>query len=254
MKLTFKSKKLNVVFQLFIVFLIVLSGTVAYYLREISVARKATPALVTKQLALAAEKGPLLKYSDLSPRQESILLAIEDPMFRKHHGVDLSTPGAGWTTITQGLAKSLYFPRGFKPGVAKIRQTLIAQNALDPLVSKNKQLTLYLNITYLGNHKGRQVSGFADAAQTYFQKDFSELTEREFVSLVAMTIAPDHLEPKSEANKQRVTNIEAYLQGAYTPTDVLDLKFEGTPPDRSIASKALLSFMKLLTRDRPSEW
>ena len=44
------------------------------------------------------------------------------------------------TTISQGLVKVLYFPSGFRPGIAKIRQTLIAQYAFDASVSKQEQL------------------------------------------------------------------------------------------------------------------
>ena len=45
------------------------------------------------------------------------------------------------TTISQGLVKVLYFPGGFRPGIAKVRQTLIAQYAFDPSVSNRSSLS-----------------------------------------------------------------------------------------------------------------
>jgi membrane carboxypeptidase/penicillin-binding protein len=96
---------------------------------------------------------------DLSQRQLDILLKVEDPDFYNHHGVDFKTPGAGWTTITQGLAKQFYF-KNFKQGIMKIKQTLCARFALDPLVSKKNRIDLYLNIMYYGNG----VYGLKDAA------------------------------------------------------------------------------------------
>lgn len=46
-----------------------------------------------------------LDISDLSAWQLDALLKIEDPAFYRHKGVDLKTPGAGLTTITQSLVK-----------------------------------------------------------------------------------------------------------------------------------------------------
>jgi membrane carboxypeptidase/penicillin-binding protein PbpC len=229
-------------------------GLAVYFVWTVSSAKKQTPALVAAALADAASRESSLTVEDLGKERESLLLAIEDPMFRKHHGVDFATPGAGWTTITQGLVKLLYFPEGFKAGFAKIRQTLIAQYALDAQVSKDQQLTLYLNITYFGNVDGRAVRGFSDAARTYFHKEFAALTRREFISLVAMTIGPNDLKPGSQANDERIERIEGYLSGAYVPKDVMDVEYKGRVPDDGVAGRALLGFLKLVTKDRPEEW
>lgn len=113
-------------------FAIALILIIAYYVNEVRVARRETPALVQ---AAWKRYGMKLGLADLSSERRTMLLAVEDPSFMHHHGVDLATPGAGMTTITQGLVKLLYFPDGFRPGIAKIRQTLIAQYALNSLVS-----------------------------------------------------------------------------------------------------------------------
>lgn len=218
-----------------------------YYANEVRAARVATPSLVSETWK---RFGTQLKLTDLSKDRQAMLLAIEDPAFTRHHGVDLETPGAGMTTITQGLVKLIYFPDGFKQGVAKVRQTLIAQYALDSLVSKNDQMQLFLNICYLGSRNGQPVHGYAVAAQAYFGKSFAELTDEEFLSLVAMHIAPDNLKPGTPENTQRVQRIHAYLSGRYQPASLLDVDYNGKQHG-TLAEEALMSFLRLVTDARP---
>ena len=224
-----------------------LIAAAGYYANEVRVARAATPSLVSESWK---RFGVQLKLADLSKERQAMLLAIEDPAFIRHHGVDLETPGAGMTTITQGLVKLIYFPNGFKQGIAKVRQTLIAQYALDSLVSKNDQLQLILNICYLGSKNGQPVHGYAAAAQAYFGKSFAELTDEEFLSLVAMHIAPDNLKPGTPENTQRVQRIHAYLAGKYQPASLLDVDYNGKLRG-TVAEEALMSFLRLVTDARP---
>jgi membrane carboxypeptidase/penicillin-binding protein len=156
--------------------LLLVAPALGYYVNEIRIARKDTPALIAEAWQ---RYGKRLTLSNLSPDRRRVLLAVEDPAFFRHHGVDLYTPGAGMTTITQGLVKLLYFPDGFTQGIAKIRQTLIAEYALDALVSKDEQLELFLNMAYVGRKNGKTVHGFASAAQAYFGKEFAALSETE---------------------------------------------------------------------------
>ena len=220
---------------------------VGYYVNEVRAARAETPSLVSEA---GKRFGARLKLTDLSKERQAMLLAIEDPAFTRHHGVDLETPGAGMTTITQGLVKLMYFPDGFKQGIAKVRQTLIAQYALDSLVSKNDQMQLFLNICYLGSKNGQSVHGYVAAAQAYFGKSFAELTDEEFLSLVAMHIAPDNLKPGTPENMQRVQRIRAYLSGKYQPASLLDVDYNGKQHG-TLAEEALMSFLRLVTDARP---
>jgi membrane peptidoglycan carboxypeptidase len=228
--------------------LLPLAGMVAYYANEVRVARRDTPALVQEAWQ---RYGGRLKHTDLSPHKTSVLLAVEDPAFFRHHGVDLDTPGAGMTTIAQGLVKLLYFPGGFKQGIPKIRQTLIAQYALDALVPKNDQLDLLLNMAYLGSRDGKPVHGFADAAQAYFGKDFAALSDVEFQSLVAMLIAPNQLSPGTPAHAERMRQIDAYLSGAYRPASVLDVEYDGKVRG-SPAEEMLMVLLRLITDAKPA--
>lgn len=163
---------------------------------------------------------------DLSPARLHILLAVEDPGFYSHHGVDLTTPGAGYTTITQGLVKHFYFEH-FRPGPAKWKQSLIAL-VLDHQVSKQDQLHLYLNSVYLGNWQGREIYGFDQAARAYFNKPFAQLTDDEFLGLVAMVVAPNDFQVRNhpERNTDRVARIQRLLAGACQPSGMADVYYE----------------------------
>ncbi|HJU76932.1 MAG TPA: transglycosylase domain-containing protein [Sphingomicrobium sp.] len=180
----------------------------------------------TPRVLAFASKGEL-KLSDVEPRRIAMLLEVEDPNFYGHKGVDFSTPGAGMTSITQGLVKRFYFDR-FRPGFAKIEQSLIARFVLDPAMSKDRQLQAYLNFTYFGSMKGRAVIGYADAARTYHGEELSRLRDREFLSLVAMTMAPNRLDPirHKAANAERVRRIESMLAGKCKPTGLRDVAYE----------------------------
>ncbi|WP_426994616.1 transglycosylase domain-containing protein [Methylomonas sp. CM2] len=229
--------------------LLLLSGAVltGYYANEIRVARSETP----KILAVAWQThGKRISLRDLPLQRLQWLLAIEDPAFFEHHGVDLYTPGAGMTTISQGLVKLLYFPDGFQKGIAKIRQTLIARYAFDTLVSKEEQLALLLNTAYLGQVNGVAIYGFSAAAETYFHRNFAALSDGEFKSLVAMLAAPDRFVPGSSALLERTARINAYLSGAYQPASVLDTEYDGKTKG-SLGEEIFMAMLRLITDAKP---
>jgi membrane carboxypeptidase/penicillin-binding protein len=198
---------------------------IGYYTVEVIKARQATPSIV--QTALQSELI-VLDIGDLSQRQIDILLAVEDPNFYHHRGWDFSTSGAGMTTITQGLVKIHYFDH-YRQGLPKIRQTLIARFALDPLVSKEDQLLLFINEAHLGQVEGREVLGFAAASQAYFGKAFSELIEEEYLGLVAMLAGPGsfNVRYRPEANEERVRRVSRLVAGECTPNGWMDWLLEG---------------------------
>lgn len=217
-----KSKKL----RLLLLIILALTGLLVIYSAVIIMqARKHTADVIAE---LTNPEIMALDLDDLSANQLCWLLAVEDPDFYSHKGVDFSTPGAGLTTITQGLVKIYYFDH-FKPGLAKYKQTLIARFALDPLVSKDNQLRLFINKIYLGRSDQGQVYGFAKAARIYFSKEFSELTDDEYLALVAMIIAPKtiHIINQPDQNHERVRRIKRLITGEAKPNGWLDVWLEG---------------------------
>lgn len=187
-------------------------------------ARKETPLIVEKALQSDAIK---LELSDLTRERRHILLKVQDPNFYNHKGYDFSTPGTGLTTISQGLVKIFYF-HDFKPGVQKIKQTLIARFAFDPLTPKDTILKLFINKVYLGHHQGKAVNGFEDASRIYYSKSFNQLSEAEYLSLVAMIRAPAtfHCIASKNENQLRVSRIKRMLAGDYVPEDNSDWLYD----------------------------
>ena len=123
--------------------------------------------------------------------------------------------------------KRFYFDR-FEPGFAKLEQSLIARFVFDPALSKDGQLRAFLNHASFGNFQGRPIIGFAAAARTYFGREFAELDERQFVSLVAMLMAPNALDPirHAPANAERVRRIEQLVAGKCRPEGVGDVTYD----------------------------
>jgi membrane carboxypeptidase/penicillin-binding protein len=191
-------------------------------------ARRNTPALMARALAPERIK---LRVAQVSRRRLDALIKVEDPAFFSHRGVDFATPGAGLTTITQALVKIFYF-RHFRPGFAKFKQTLIARYAMDPLVSKQDQLTLLLNYAYMGECRGAPVRGFPAAARCYYGKDFSVLTDDEYLLLVGLLVAPNIFNPVTNprASQERVARIKKLLSGDYKPEGHMDIYYGPLAP------------------------
>jgi membrane peptidoglycan carboxypeptidase len=176
--------------------------------------------------ALASVQAREVRLADVPRARIDALLAVEDPGFWTHRGVDVRSPGQGQTTITQGLVKRLYFRR-FRPGFAKIEQSLIARFVLHPAMSKTDQLEAFLNYAYMGQAGGGEVIGFPAAARVYYGKPLDQLSEHEFLTLVAMPMAPNALDPKRRpaANARRTARIERLLAGRCRPGSLLDVTY-----------------------------
>lgn len=215
--------------------------TILYYTYALYEAKKYTENVILtdfkkgqwRNLNGTAKKFKIVS-SDLSDRQIEILIMVQDPGFYHHKGVDLSTPGAGLTTITQAIVKKLYFEH-FTPGIAKIKQSLIARFVLNDFFPKTDQLTLFLNSMYFGKSNGNSVIGIESASKTYYKKSFSKLSEDEYISIIAMLIMPNtfHIIKHPEWNRDRVNRIKAYISGEYQPKGLMD-QYYGKLPQKII--------------------
>ena len=186
-----------------------------------------TPRLVSQ---FEQARPPTLDPAQISKVRREWLLAVDDPTFYRHHGLDSRTPGAGYTTITQGIVKFLFF-EGFRPGLLrwrKVQQTVIAL-AFNARVSKEEQLRLFVNNAYLGNQRGRGVRGFPEASEAYFGKSFAQLSDDEYLGIVAMLVAPGKysLALHPEQNHERVQRIKRLLARECEPTAVEDVEYAG---------------------------
>ena len=203
---------------------VIILGLVGYIFYIAFDAYNQTP----KILAEINSSGKLvLKLEDVPEDYQTALLSVEDPKFYTHSGIDLTTAGAGWTTITQGLVKACFFDK-FSPGFFnKLNQSIIAI-VFNNRVDKKTQLHIYINTVYLGSDNGADINGFQAGAQAYFGKDFSALSKDEFLELVAMIVAPNDLNLKThpEENQKRVRRIKKLLANECQPAGMSDVYYK----------------------------
>ena len=109
------------------------------------------------------------------------VVAVEDHRFEHHFGIDLREGGS---TITQQLAKNLYFTQE-KSFIRKIAEMFMAFH-LENTYTKDEILELYVNSIYFGD-------GYYciyDASQGYFGKAPIDMTDYECTLLAGIPNAP----------------------------------------------------------------
>jgi membrane carboxypeptidase/penicillin-binding protein PbpC len=183
-----------------------LIGFGAFETFEVIKARVATQQLFVRYEE-ETQNGAQLPIS-LTPDRAEIVVKVQDPNFWRHHGVDLDSPLA--TTVTQSLVKKLYFT-DFKPGFAKIEQSLIAYFAVAPLTSKNAQLAAFLD-----------VNDFNGRALKWFGKTLAALNDDEFIAVIATNNNPNQT-PGTAENIDRVARIKNYLAGRCARRNLADV-------------------------------
>jgi hypothetical protein len=190
---------------------------------RIMVERRAASARVDAIIA-AADPADVT----LSPARAAVLLRVQDATFLTNKGIDYSTPGAGMTTLSQSLGKRIFFDH-FKPGLRKPELVVLTRFALYPTVDKQRTLKAFLATAYFGRRDGRAVIGFGPAARAWFGRPLGGLSDGEFLSLVAMLVAPTTLDPVSHsaANAERVRRIRRLLANNCRPTGLRDVMLEG---------------------------
>ncbi len=141
-------------------------------------------------------------FSDLPETYTDAVLSVEDRRFYGHIGIDpIAITRAmvndvkagrfveGGSTITQQLAKNLYFTQE-KKMERKVAEVFMAF-ALERDYSKNEILELYVNTIYFGN-------GYyciKDASEGYFGKEPEDLTDYESTLLAGVPNAPSKYSP-----------------------------------------------------------
>lgn len=135
--------------------------------------------------------------SDLPEMYLDAVVAVEDHRFTQHFGIDLISIGLatwnnltswslqeGGSTITQQLAKNLYFTQE-KSFIRKIAEMFMAFN-LERAYEKGEILELYVNSIYFGN-------GYycvRNASLGYFGKEPISMSDYECTLLAGIPNAP----------------------------------------------------------------
>lgn len=177
----------------------------------------------------AMEENPIETTVELIRQREDFVLvtelpeyyinavkAVEDRKFDTHCGINLLSIGRallhdirtlsfeqGGSTITQQLAKNLFFTQEKRP--ERKFAEIYAAFALEKQYSKNEIFELYVNTIYFGSG----YYGIAAAAEGYYGKAPSELTEYECAMLAGLPNAPSAYSPDTspELAEQRAQQV-----------------------------------------------
>ncbi len=135
--------------------------------------------------------------SDLPDTYLDAVVAAEDHRFYSHNGIDLAALGRalfndlrtlsfaeGGSTITQQLAKNLYFTQE-KELTRKAAEVFMAWK-LENDFSKEELLELYVNSIYFGSG----CYSVGDASRTYFDKEPGDMSDWECTLLAGIPNAP----------------------------------------------------------------
>ncbi len=165
--------------------------------------------------------------SSLGEERYRQLLMVQDPAFEQHNGMDMITPGAGLTTITQSLAKRVGF-ENFTPGIGKIRQTGYALG-LERRLSKAQIMALWLDTLEMGRGPEGWVTGFHRMSEAVYGASPGIIMQDEYISLLAVLIAPGRykLGEDDQALRDRMNRIRRLIAGECMPNGNSDVWLEG---------------------------
>lgn len=151
------------------------------------------------------EKESYVKLGEISSSIKVIIVALEDSGFWAHHGIDIrKILHASWvnfwtgkrllggSTITQQLAKNMYFTHKRILG-RKIAEIYVAKK-LESQLSKEQILELYLNIINFGNNK----FGIKNACQFDLGLVPADATVNHAITLGSIMPAPNLYHPLKE--------------------------------------------------------
>jgi penicillin-binding protein 1B len=151
-------------------------------------------------------KRQVVKYADIPKVMVDAVLAIEDRRFFEHSGVNfIRMFEAGWIDLTRqrheqgGSTITMQLSRGFfltpeKTVRRKLTEMLIAEE-MEQKFSKQQILEFYGNWVNLGQRGSFAISGFAEASQSYFNKDLKDITLPEAALLAGIIQGPSRLSP-----------------------------------------------------------
>ena len=159
----------------------------------------------SKEGSLIAEFGEerreYIPINQVPQKMINAILAIEDRRFFEHPGIDFigiaraairnitGQSHEGASTITMQVARN-FFLSSEKTFKRKINEILLAIK-IEKNLSKEEILELYINQIYLGQRS----FGFLAAANTYFNKDLSQLNLAETALLAGLPKAPSRYNP-----------------------------------------------------------
>lgn len=189
-------------------------------------AKSALSVTQAAQNARAAEG--YVTFEELPEFYVNAVISVEDRRFFKHNGISLRSIARaafydvktrsldqGGSTITQQVAKNVWFSEEKK--LERKFAEVWAAFALESKLSKNEIFELYVNTIYFGS----DCYGISSAAEWYFGKKPSELSEYECAMLAGLPNAPSvySLDASPELARQRLEQVLDSMQANGTLTE-----------------------------------
>jgi penicillin-binding protein 1B len=184
------------------------------------------PQLVTGLFSSQRAKRRLVKYDDIPKVMVDAVTSIEDRRFFHHNGVNYwRLLGAAWadlraggnrqggSTITMQAAR-LFFLTPEKKFKRKMIEILISME-LEQRFSKKQIFELYANQVDMGQRGSFTITGFGEAAQSYFGKDLKDISLPEAALLAGLIQSPSRLAPyrhPERATERRNLVLEAMVE------------------------------------------
>ena len=176
-------------------------------------------------------KRQLVTYNEIPKVMVDAVTAIEDRRFFQHSGVNFfrlieaawidfthQRHQQGGSTITMQLSRA-FFLSPQKTFKRKMIEMLIAVE-LEQKFTKQQIFEFYANRVDLGQRGSFTISGFAEGAHSYFNKDLKDLNLPEAALLAGLIQAPSYLSPyrhPERAQERRNTVLDAMVEtGAIT--------------------------------------
>ncbi|MEG2348837.1 MAG: biosynthetic peptidoglycan transglycosylase [Clostridia bacterium] len=184
-----------------------------------------------KVKSIKAEEN-YLSIKDIPKDFVNAVVSIEDKRFYTHSGIDIISLGRaiitnfedmklteGGSTITQQLAKNMYFTQE-KKVTRKIAEVFVASN-LEKKYSKDEIFELYANVIYFGDG----YYGIKEASNGYFLKEPIELTLDQITILAGIPNAPSvyalSINPELAKKRQSLV-IDAMYENKYLDVTQVD--------------------------------
>lgn len=164
------------------------------------------PELVTSLFNADRAKRQVVKYQDIPKILVDAVVSIEDRRFFQHRGVNyVRLVEAAWidfthqkheqggSTITMQLSRA-FFLSPEKTFKRKLTEMLIAIE-LEKKFTKEQIFEFYANRVDIGQRGSFTISGFAEAARAYFNKDLKDINLPEAALVAGLIQAPSYLSP-----------------------------------------------------------
>ena len=182
-----------------------------------------------EKVAQIQDKENYTEFSELPQMYVNAVISVEDKRFYQHNGIDIIAIGReaindikamdyveGGSTITQQLAKNMYFTQE-KKMERKIAEVFMAWQ-IEHQYTKEEIFELYVNNIFFGD-------GYytvKEACRGYFHKELDEMTDYECILLAGIPNAPSVYAPTKNpdlARQRQKQVMEKMIENEYLTQD-----------------------------------